>query len=72
MRKSEFEPGLDEKVSEVNRVEGQIIMPFYIICDVSYSMYGDIAELNKALGDLVGDIVVSPVVDDLTMLGLIT
>jgi len=53
-------------------VEGQIIMPFYIICDVSGSMHGDMAELDRSLRALQDDIMNNPVVDDLTMLSVIT
>jgi uncharacterized protein YegL len=69
---SDFESGSDEAVASVTNVEGQLIMPFYIICDVSGSMYQDMADLNKALADLTSDIMSNPVVDDLTMLSVIT
>jgi uncharacterized protein YegL len=61
-----------ETVASVDAAEGQIIMPFYIICDVSGSMYGDMADLNAALVGLTNDITANPVVDDLTMLSVIT
>lgn len=61
-----------ESVASVSTVEGQLIMPFYIVCDVSSSMHGDIADLNAALAQLRADIMSSPVVDDLTMLSVIT
>lgn len=69
---SEFGVGSYESVPTVESVAGQLIMPFYIICDVSTSMAGDMADLNKALADLVSDIMRNPVVDDLTMLSVIT
>ena len=69
---SEFETGSDEAIATVESVAGQLIMPFYIICDVSSSMTHDMADLNKALADLVSDIMRNPVVDDLTMLSVIT
>lgn len=53
-------------------VEGQIIMPFYVICDVSASMDRDMDELNRSLRALQDDIMANPVVDDLTMLSVIT
>jgi len=61
-----------DNVTAVDRVEGQLIMPFYILCDVSYSMHRDMNDLNQALSDLRVDIMSDPVVDDLTMLSVIT
>jgi uncharacterized protein YegL len=61
-----------DNVAAVDRVEGQLIMPFYIVCDVSYSMQGDMGDLNEALRQLHTDIMSDPVVDDLTMLSIIT
>ena len=53
-------------------VEGQVIMPFYLLIDVSSSMRGDEQQLNTAIADLIRAIVKDPVVDDLVMLSLIT
>src|SRR5262245_9548288 len=53
-------------------VEGQIIMPFYIICDVSASMFSDMPQLNEALARLRHDLMANPVIDDLTMMSVIT
>ncbi len=52
--------------------EGQVIMPFYIICDVSGSMIPDMRDLNEALSQLRSDIMSEPIVDDLVMLSVIT
>jgi uncharacterized protein YegL len=52
--------------------EGQVVMPFYIICDVSGSMWVDIPALNAGVAQLRQDIMRDPVVDDLTMLSIIT
>jgi hypothetical protein len=57
---------------EIAQNEGQVVMPFYIICDVSGSMHGDIAALNAGLAQLRQDIMKDPVVDDLVMLSVIT
>jgi hypothetical protein len=57
---------------EIAAHEGQVVMPFYIICDVSGSMYGDMAALNAGLAQLRQDIMKDPVVDDLVMLSVIT
>jgi uncharacterized protein YegL len=51
--------------------EGQVVMPFYIVCDVSGSMSGDIAELNAGVTDLCQEIMKDPVADDLAMLSVI-
>lgn len=53
-------------------VEGQVVMPFYLICDVSGSMWVDIPALNAGINQLQQDIMQDPVVDDLTMLSVIT
>jgi uncharacterized protein YegL len=51
--------------------EGQVVMPFYIICDVSGSMCGDMAALNAGVAELKQEIMKDPVADDLTMLSII-
>jgi uncharacterized protein YegL len=45
--------------------EGQLVMPFYVICDVSYSMQGDMPALNDGVRRLRRAIVAEPVVDDI-------
>jgi uncharacterized protein YegL len=59
----------DERAGE-RRItdEGQLVMPFYLICDVSYSMVGDMADLNAGLQRLHRAIVAQPVVDDVARL----
>lgn len=52
--------------------EGQVVMPFYLICDVSGSMWVDVQNLNTGIAQLHQDIMRDPVVDDLTMLSIIT
>jgi uncharacterized protein YegL len=59
-------------VKETSAAEGQVIMPFYFICDVSGSMHGDIHDLNAAVKEFVVGIQSDPVVDDLVMLSIIT
>ena len=55
----------DERVPELKGVEeGQLVMPFYLICDVSYSMIHDMTDLNAGLKGLHQAIVTQPVVDD--------
>jgi uncharacterized protein YegL len=58
-------------VSEERATEGQIVMPFYIICDVSGSMTGDMRDLNNGVSELVQEIMKDPVADDLAMLSII-
>jgi uncharacterized protein YegL len=63
----------EEQVSERTRVEkGQIVMPFYIICDVSGSMTSDMPTLNDGLRRLHGSIVAEPEVDDVAQLCVMT
>jgi uncharacterized protein YegL len=47
-------------------------MPFYIVCDVSGSMSGDINALNDGVADLCKEIGKDPVADDLTMISVIS
>jgi uncharacterized protein YegL len=55
----------DEQISERTGTEqGQLVMPFYLICDVSGSMYGDMEVLNDGVRRLRRAIVAEPVVDD--------
>lgn len=62
-----------EQVQERTDVEkGQIVMPFYVICDISYSMAGDMPALNSALQDLRDAIKNEPAVDDVARLSVIT
>jgi uncharacterized protein YegL len=59
----------EELVREYRGVEqGQLVMPFYLICDVSYSMVGDMPALNDSLQRLRRAIVAQPVVDDVAHL----
>ena len=44
--------------------QGQLVMPFYLICDVSYSMLNDMPALNDCLQRLRRAIVAERVVDD--------
>jgi uncharacterized protein YegL len=52
--------------------EGQVVMPFYILCDVSGSMVPDIEHLNKALADLHTQLLREPIINDLVMLSIIS
>jgi uncharacterized protein YegL len=52
--------------------EGQMVMPFYLICDVSVSMKSDMAALNDGVQRLRSSIVSEPVVDDAAHIGIMT
>jgi uncharacterized protein YegL len=60
-------------VSERTRLEeGQLVMPFYLICDVSYSMSMSMVELNESVRRLRRAIVAEPVVDDVVQICIMT
>jgi uncharacterized protein YegL len=62
----------EESVAERSEVEeGQIIMPFYLVCDVSSSMTGDMPALNEGIRKLRRAIVAQPQVDDVAQIGII-
>ncbi|HEX5407649.1 MAG TPA: VWA domain-containing protein [Pseudonocardiaceae bacterium] len=61
-----------EEISDTAVVAGQVIMPFYLVVDVSSSMRGDEKELNEAIVEMIQTIRKDPVVDDLVMLSIIT
>jgi uncharacterized protein YegL len=63
---------VNEETEMTQAAEGQIVMPFYLICDVSGSMWVDIPALNAGIAQLRQEIMKDPVVDDLTMLSIIT
>jgi len=63
----------EELVREHRAVaQGQLVMPFYIICDVSYSMLNDMPALNDSLQRLRRAIVAEPVVDDVAHICVMT
>ena len=51
--------------------EGQIVMPFYLLCDVSASMTNDMPALNEGIRRLRRAIVAQPQVDDVAQIGII-
>jgi len=62
-----------ERVTERAMVEpGQLVMPFYLVCDVSRSMVGDMQGLNDNIRRLWLAVVSQPVVDDVTQIGILT
>ncbi|MEU8007718.1 VWA domain-containing protein [Catellatospora sp. NPDC049111] len=52
--------------------EGQVIMPFYVLCDVSGSMAGDLDQLAKGLDELHRGLLAEPLINDLVMMSVIT
>jgi uncharacterized protein YegL len=59
----------EEMVNERTWVEqGQLVMPFYLICDVSLSMKNDMSALNNHVRGLRRAIVAEPVVDDVAQI----
>ncbi len=52
--------------------EGQMVMPFYLICDVSYSMAYDMAALNDGVQRLRQSIAAEPLVDDVAHVAVMT
>jgi len=63
----------EERVRERARAEeGQLVMPFYLVCDVSGSMSRDMPELNDGVRRLRRAIVAEPVVDDVAQVCIMT
>lgn len=52
--------------------QGQLVMPFYLVCDVSYSMASDIVALNEGIRRLRRAIIAEPVVDDVAQICIMT
>ena len=53
-------------------VEQWLVMPFYVVCDVSWSMFNDIVKLNEGLHQLVRAIRAEPIVDDVARIGVMS
>ena len=49
-----------------------MVMPFYLICDVSYSMINDMTALNDGVQRLRRSIVAEPLVDDVAHIAVMT
>ena len=47
-------------------------MPFYVLCDVSWSMFNDIVRLNEGLQQLVRAIRAEPIVDDVARIAVMS
>jgi uncharacterized protein YegL len=63
----------EERVPErVATTDGQIVMPFYLVLDVSISMTGDLAALQDGLGHMITAIGIEPDLDDTTQVCVLT
>jgi uncharacterized protein YegL len=62
----------EEQARESAPVEpGQIVMPFYLVCDVSVSMTHDMPALNEGIQKLSRTIVSEPAVCDVARIGIL-
>jgi uncharacterized protein YegL len=62
---ADYAPHGSEQVAEHHGAEpGALVMPFYLLCDVSQSMNASLPALNQALQGLWVEIISHPVVDD--------
>jgi uncharacterized protein YegL len=52
--------------------QGQLVMPFYLLCDVSFSMYREMQTLNDGVRRLRQAIVAEPIVDDVAQVCVMT
>jgi uncharacterized protein YegL len=63
----------DERVRERTSAEqGQLVMPFYLVCDVSFSMFHEMSALNEGIKRLRQAIVSEPVVEDVAQVCIIS
>ena len=63
----------EERITERAEAEqGQLVMPFYLVCDVSWSMSADMPTLNQGVQRLRTAIVSEPTVDDVAHVCVIT
>ena len=66
-RRTAWEPAREYAAVE----PGQLVMPFYLACDVSYSMTDDMPALNEGIQRLRRAIVAEPAVDDVAHIGIL-
>jgi uncharacterized protein YegL len=63
----------EKRITEPVRADqGQLVMPFYLVCDVSCSMSGDMAALNQGVQRLRTAIVGEPTADDVAHVCVMT
>ena len=63
---------MNEGPGHSTAAEGQMVMPFYLVCDVSYSMAYDMAALNDGVQRLHEAIAAEPLVDDVAHIAVMT
>lgn len=51
--------------------QGQLVMPFYLICDVSYTMRNEIRALHNGITRICEEIQSSPLLDDVAYIGVL-
>ena len=71
-RDSRFDPDSEQIHKSLAALDGQLVMPFYIVCDVSYSMSDDMPQLNEALQHFRNTILSEPAIDDVARIAIIT
>jgi uncharacterized protein YegL len=67
-----MEANMHEGPRDLSAADGQMVMPFYLICDVSYSMINDMRALNDGVTRLRQSILSEPLVDDVAHISLMT
>jgi uncharacterized protein YegL len=53
-------------------VEGRVVLPFYLACDVSLGMLGDLSAINSALGQMRRAVLAEPGADDAIRFAMVT
>lgn len=64
--------GQPGQYGQASEEAGQIVMPFYLICDVSLSMTNDMPALNDSLQRLKRAILADPLVNDVAYIAIMT
>jgi uncharacterized protein YegL len=64
--------GQPGQYGQASEEAGQIVMPFYLICDVSLSMTHDMPALNDSLQRLKRAILADPLVNDVAYIAIMT
>lgn len=62
---------MTETMSETHGISGNIVMPFYIICDVSLSMSPHLSSLNQSLANLINVICSDPIAEGMVQISII-
>ena len=59
-------------ITTITGDEGSLVMPFYLICDISWSMRGEMATLCDGIRRIQEGIEEEPILDDVARVGIIT